>query len=115
MTAMRLDKLLFSLRLAKSRTLAQRWIAQGHMRRNGQRVLRIDQPVCPGDTLTLPPVGPMARHVLVIEILSLPLRRGPATEARTHYRELDAAASVTIAGARRDHDAGGAEEGKQIQ
>ncbi|WP_347302804.1 S4 domain-containing protein [Croceibacterium sp. TMG7-5b_MA50] len=95
--AMRLDKLLFALRLAKSRTLAQRWIAEGHMRRNGIRVLRTDQPVCPGDTLTLP----MARHVLVIEILSLPLRRGPATEARTHYREVGPMARPALTGA--DH------------
>lgn len=92
---MRLDKLLFALRLAKSRTLAQRWIAEGHMRRNGARVLRTDQPVCPGDTLTLPMpdhgAGPRAAPVLVIEILSLPLRRGPATEARMHYRAVGAA------------------------
>ncbi|WP_235425508.1 S4 domain-containing protein [Croceibacterium mercuriale] len=83
---LRLDKLLFALRLAKSRTLAQRWIAEGHMRRNGVRVLRIDQPVCPGDTLTLPLPDARGAPVLVIEILSLPLRRGPATEARMHYR-----------------------------
>ena len=35
---MRLDKLLFNLRLAKSRAMAQRWIVEGHMRLNGQRV-----------------------------------------------------------------------------
>ena len=51
---MRLDRLLFNLRFAKSRTLAQRWIAEGHIRRNGERVLRQDLGVTPGDVLTLP-------------------------------------------------------------
>jgi len=99
--AMRLDKLLFALRLAKSRTLAQRWIAEGHMRRNGARVLRTDQPVCPGDMLTLPMTGPRDGPVLVIEILSLPLRRGPATEARMHYRAMGEAGGPALTGA--DH------------
>jgi ribosome-associated heat shock protein Hsp15 len=97
--AMRLDKLLFALRLAKSRTLAQRWIADGHMRRNGARVLRTDQPVCPGDTLTLPNPSPRGGPVLVIEILSLPLRRGPAIEARSHYRAVGERSGPALTGA----------------
>ena len=50
---MRLDSLLFRLRLAKSRTAAQRWIAEGHIRLNGTRATRQDQPVSPGDVQTL--------------------------------------------------------------
>ena len=83
---MRLDSLLFRLRLAKSRTAAQRWIAEGHIRRNGARVTAQDQPVAPGDVLTLP----LARKVLVIELVALPTRRGPAKEAQACYRPLDA-------------------------
>ena len=90
--AMRLDRLLFHLRFARSRTLAQRWIAEGHIRRNGERVLRQDLAVCPGDVLTLP----LAREVLVIELLALPPRRGPANEAREHYRPLDAGPAKAI-------------------
>lgn len=91
---MRLDRLLFQLRFARSRTLAQGWIAQGHLRRNGQRVTRQDQPVAAGDVLTLPlPAG-----VRVVEILALPGRRGPAAEARACYRELDAGGTIAIAG-----------------
>jgi ribosome-associated heat shock protein Hsp15 len=90
---MRLDRLLFYLRLAKSRTLAQRWIAGGHIRRNGERVLRQDQPVVAGDVLTLP----LARTVLVIEVVALPSRRGPAAEAQACYRPLDAGAAKRIA------------------
>jgi ribosome-associated heat shock protein Hsp15 len=92
---MRLDRLLFNLRFAKSRTLAQRWIAEGHIRRNGERVLRQDQPVGPGDVLTLP----LRSQVLVIELLALPPRRGPAEEAREHYRPLDAGIAKAIGGA----------------
>ena len=39
---MRLDLLLVRLRFAKSRSIAQRWIEDGHMRRNGARVTRSD-------------------------------------------------------------------------
>jgi len=90
----RLDRLLFCLRLARSRTLAQRWIAEGHIRRNGERVTRQDQAVAAGDVLTLP----LARKVVVIELLALPARRGPAAEARACYRHLDADGAKRIAG-----------------
>jgi ribosome-associated heat shock protein Hsp15 len=91
---MRLDLLLVRLRLAKSRTLAQRWIDEGHIRCNRTRVTRAQHPVGPGDVLTLP----LGRHVLVIEILALPERRGSASEAQSCYRKLDARASIAIAG-----------------
>jgi ribosome-associated heat shock protein Hsp15 len=84
---MRLDRLLWFLRFARSRSAAQRWIAEGHIRRNGERVTRLDQPVAAGDVLTLP----LRSRVLPIEILALPARRGPATDARACYRPLDAA------------------------
>jgi ribosome-associated heat shock protein Hsp15 len=84
---MRIDKLLWFLRFARTRAVAQDWVARGHIRRNGARVERVHQPVARGDVLTLP----LARKVVVIEILSLPVRRGPAEEARACYRELDAA------------------------
>ena len=37
---MRLDRLLWFLRFARTRSAAQRWIAEGHIRRNGERVVR---------------------------------------------------------------------------
>jgi ribosome-associated heat shock protein Hsp15 len=84
---MRLDRLLWFLRFAKSRSLAQRWIAEGHIRRNGERVTRQDQAIAVGDVLTLP----LRSKALPIEIVELPRRRGPAAEARACYRPLDAA------------------------
>lgn len=92
--AIRVDKLLWFLRFAKSRSLAQKWIKVGHLRKNGARVVRLDLPIVPGDVLTLP----LQSKVLVIEILSLPARRGPAEEARSCYRELDAGRPIAIAG-----------------
>ena len=95
---MRLDRLLWFLRFARSRSLAQRWIAEGHIRRNGERVMRQDQSIAIGDVLTLP----LRAKVLPIEILALPKRRGPAAEARACYRpldaELDGSGAIAIAG-----------------
>ena len=91
---MRLDRLLCYLRFVKTRGAAQRWIAEGHIRRNGERVTRQDQAIGVGDVLTLP----LRTRVLPIRILSLPLRRGPAAEARACYRPLDAAGAIAIAG-----------------
>lgn len=93
---MRLDRLLFHLRFAKSRTHAQRWIGEGHIRLNGVRATKQDQAVAPGDVLTLP----LARKVLTIEVLALPARRGPADEARACYRPLDAGDASGVAGSR---------------
>ncbi|GGD61705.1 RNA-binding S4 domain-containing protein [Erythrobacter arachoides] len=80
---MRLDLLLCRLRFAKSRNVAQRWILEGHMRLNGQRVMRPDCAIKAGDVLTLP----LPRGVRLIAIDALPIRRGPAGEAQRHYRE----------------------------
>lgn len=83
---MRIDKLLWYLRLARTRGLAQDWVEQGHIRRNGQRIMRSCQHVAVGDVLTLP----LPHRVLVIELAALPGRRGPAVEAQSCYRVLDA-------------------------
>jgi ribosome-associated heat shock protein Hsp15 len=101
----RIDRLLHTLRFAKSRTLAQRWIAQGHLRRNGERVLRQDLDVAVGDVLTLP----LRSKVLVIELLALPARRGPPGETRACYRPLDAGGANGIAGGEAQSEIGPAE------
>lgn len=80
---MRLDLLLCRLRFAKSRAVAQRWIGEGHIRCNGERVQRADRAIAPGDVLTLP----IGRIVRVVEIVMLPDRRGPPREALSCYRE----------------------------
>ena len=83
---MRLDKLLWFLRLAKSRGLAQEWAEAGHIRRNGRRVERSAQAVAVGDVLTVP----MGARTIAIRVLTLPDRRGPVPEALACYQRLDA-------------------------
>jgi len=93
--SLRLDKLLWFLRLAKTRSIAQERVAAGHIRLNGRRVERAAQAVSIGDVLTLP----LGSRVAVVEVLALPLRRGPAPEAQGCYRMLDASAQTALAGA----------------
>ncbi|MEP7350052.1 MAG: S4 domain-containing protein [Sphingorhabdus sp.] len=81
----RIDKLLFFLRLAKSRSLAVTWADAGHIRINGHRVERASATVKAEDIITLP----RGENVLVIKLVALPTRRGPALEARTFYALLD--------------------------
>ncbi|OCC24011.1 RNA-binding protein [Croceicoccus estronivorus] len=95
---MRIDRLLWFLRFAKSRSLAQKWVEEGHIRRNGKRVERSGLPIMIGDILTLP----LRSRVLVIELTCLPGRRGPPAEARECYRVLDGGADFAIAGRRNE-------------
>jgi ribosome-associated heat shock protein Hsp15 len=90
---MRIDRLLFRLRLVKTRGLAQRLVESGHLRCNGSRLVRSSQPVAPGDVLTVPLGG----AVKLVEVLALPERRGPAAEAQACYRVLDARGESAIA------------------
>ena len=90
---MRIDKLLWYLRLVKTRGLAQALCEAGHIRLNGRRVARAHQKVAAGDRLTLP----HGQGVRVIELLALPVRRGPAPEAQSCYLALDGAADFPLA------------------
>ena len=92
---MRIDKLLWFLRFAKSRSIAQTMAAQGHIRLNGRRIDRAHQKVSAGDILTIP----LGRHVRIIELVTLPERRGPAPEAQSCYRVLDEPRDFPIAAA----------------
>ena len=90
---MRIDKLLWWLRFCKTRPAALALVEQGHIRLNGRRVERAHLAVATGDVLVLPlPAG-----VRVIEILTLPGRRGPASEAQSCYRVLDERSPMPIA------------------
>ena len=82
---MRIDRFLFFLRLAKSRTIAQGIIDQGHVRIDGKRVEKPSDQVEAGSVIALPLHG----QVRVLRVLALPARRGPATEARTCYEEIE--------------------------
>ena len=83
-TSLRIDKLLWHLRLSKSRSLAQALIGEGHVRLNGNRVEKPSVEVKVGDTITLP----RRQGALAIRLLSIPPRRGPAPEAQACYDEI---------------------------
>jgi ribosome-associated heat shock protein Hsp15 len=84
MKGLRLDKFLWFARLTKTRSLAQRAIADGLIRidgvrtQNGHALAQIGQVI----TLTL------HDRLHVIRIDALPTRRGPAPEARSCYFDL---------------------------
>ncbi len=77
----------------RTRSAARQWVERGHIRRNRQRITKPGALILPGDVLTLP----MPHHVRLIEILALPDRRGPASEAQQHYRALDEGGAIAIA------------------
>lgn len=81
---MRIDRFLVFIRLVKSRSLAQRVIETGHVRVDGKRVERPSEDVQVGSTIALP----LHDVVRVVRVVSLPTRRGPASEARACYEEL---------------------------
>lgn len=80
-SSLRIDKLLWYLRLTKSRERAQAIIAEGHIRLDGNRVARSSATARVGSIIVLPTAG----TVTILRIDTLPLRRGPAPEARACY------------------------------
>jgi ribosome-associated heat shock protein Hsp15 len=83
---LRIDLFLHRIRLVKSRTLAQALIDQGTTRIDGRRVEKPSETVRVGSVIALPLHG----RVRVIRVHALPDRRGPASEARTAYEEIEA-------------------------
>jgi len=82
---LRVDKWLWHARFFKSRTLAAKFVAGGKLRVNGTAISKAHYSLKPDDVLTFP-LGP---HIRLIKVLLLGTRRGPATEARTLYEDLD--------------------------
>ncbi len=80
----RLDKWLWCARFLKSRADCSRLIAEGSFRINRQPTDKPHAKLRPGDVITMPLRG----DIRVIEVLALALRRGPAPEAQTLYREI---------------------------
>jgi ribosome-associated heat shock protein Hsp15 len=83
--SLRLDKWLWHARFFKSRTQASTFCVSGRIRVNGAVVNKAHYFLKPGDVLTFP----KAADIRIIRIVALGTRRGPATEARTLYEDLD--------------------------
>ena len=88
---MRLDKYLHSIRLLKSRTLAQALIDQGHIRLDGRHATKASEQVKVGSVIALPLRG----EVRILRVTALPARRGPSAEARLGYEEIDGTRPAT--------------------
>ncbi len=81
---LRIDKWLWQARFFKTRSLAAKQVSGGHVRVNGNRVLKPAQGVGPGDVLTFH----QGRVVRVVRIHALGQRRGPASEAQLLYADM---------------------------
>ena len=85
---LRIDLWLWRARFFKTRALAGAAAAKGRMRitRNGRtdRIEKSSAAVRIGDVLTFE----RAKALCIVEILGLPVRRGPAAEAQAAYRNL---------------------------
>ncbi len=79
----RIDKWLWHARVVKTRTLAQKLVADGKVRLNREVVGAPKQAVRPGDVLTIA----LERRILVFAIVGIGERRGPATEAQALYED----------------------------
>lgn len=83
----RLDKWLWQARFFKTRAIASKLCTGSKVRVNRMVVTKAHHLVRIGDVLTFP----QARAIRVVRVLGLPGRRGPASEARALYEDLDAA------------------------
>ena len=81
---LRIDKWLWQARFFKTRSLSAKQVSGGHVRLNGNRVLKPAIAISPGDVLTFP----QGRIVRVVRVEKLGERRGPAPEAQTLYTDL---------------------------
>lgn len=85
----RVDVWLFRARFAKTRAAAARLVSEGGVRlmRDGssRQLDRASVEVAPGDALTFR----SGEALRTIRVLALGQRRGPATEARALYSDID--------------------------
>jgi ribosome-associated heat shock protein Hsp15 len=89
---LRIDKWLWCARFFKSRSLAQQAVEGGHVQVNGERA-KASRQVKVGDRLRIT----RERERFEVEVIGIPERRGPATEARTHYAESAESAAARAA------------------
>jgi ribosome-associated heat shock protein Hsp15 len=80
--ALRIDKWLWCARFFKSRSLAAEAVAGGKVHLNAQRV-KPARTVQVGDVLEIT----LGVEVATVKVTAIPVRRGPAAEARLCYEE----------------------------
>lgn len=82
--AQRLDKWLWFARVVRTRSLAAKLVAGGHVRVNSQRVKAPARPIGPGDMLTIA----LHYRVRVLRVIAAAARRGSARDAACLFEEL---------------------------
>ena len=82
---LRLDKWLWQARFFKTRALAATLADRRKIRVNSTVVTKPHYRVRPGDVLTFP----QGKAVRVVRVVDLGDRRGPASEARALYEDLE--------------------------
>ena len=80
--SLRVDKWLWCARFFKTRSVAQAAVEGGHVQVNGERV-KAARPIRVGDRLRIT----RERERFEVDVTGIPVRRGPATEARQYYVE----------------------------
>ncbi len=80
----RLDKWLWCARFRRHRADCTRLVGEGLLRINRAPTDKPHARLRVGDVVTLP----LRDRVIVLEVLALAARRGPAPEARALYREI---------------------------
>lgn len=80
----RIDKWLWFVRLAKTRTAAQKLALSGQVRVNREKNTSASRSIRIGDVLTVA----QESGVRVLRVVDLGERRGPASEARLLYEDL---------------------------
>ncbi|SDF48759.1 heat shock protein Hsp15 [Limimonas halophila] len=81
----RLDKWLWFTRFFKSRSIAGQVCKAGKVRVSGTKVTKPSHALRVGDVLTFP----AGNQLHVVRVLALGERRGPATEARTLFEQVE--------------------------
>lgn len=79
----RIDKWLWHARFFKTRGLATKVVAAGHVRVNSEKIARASHLVGPGDVLTFAQAG----RVRIVKVIATSTRRGPAPEAQALYED----------------------------
>ena len=81
----RLDAWLWRGRFFKTRGLAAAMVTKGRVRLNGERIRKASRTVRAGDVLTFPQGG----DIRVVQVRGFAERRGPASEARLLYEDIE--------------------------
>lgn len=83
-TTIRVDKWLWYARFFKTRGIATKLVAGGHVRVNADKISKPAHAVGEGDMLTFP----QGNRIRVVRLRATGNRRGPAPEARELYADL---------------------------